>query len=137
MRTDDFNYVLPEEMIAQTPLKDRTASKMMVLDKQNGNIVHSRFYHLIEYLKPGDVLVFNNTRVLPARLYGIKEGGTAHIEVLLLKRRNLDEWSRQNESNYTGKLFSVTVNWLPKLWKNWTMADELSDFPMRVYLKPF
>ena len=92
MRTDDFNYVLPEEMIAQTPLKDRTSSKMMVLDKETGNIVHSRFYHLIEYVKPGDVLVFNNTRVLPARLYGVKEGGTAHIEVLLLKRRNLDEW---------------------------------------------
>lgn len=92
MRTDDFNYVLPEKMIAQTPLKDRTASKMMVLDKETGDIIHSRFYHLIEYLKPGDVLVFNNTRVLPARLYGIKEGGTAHIEVLLLKRRNLDEW---------------------------------------------
>ena len=92
MRTDDFNYVLPEEMIAQTPLQDRTASKMMVLNKENGELIHSRFYHLIEYLKPGDVLVFNNTRVLPARLYGIKEGGTAHIEVLLLKRRNLDEW---------------------------------------------
>ncbi|MBQ7950968.1 MAG: tRNA preQ1(34) S-adenosylmethionine ribosyltransferase-isomerase QueA [Clostridia bacterium] len=92
MRTDDFNYVLPEEMIAQTPLTDRTSSKMMVLDKETGEIVHSRFYHLIEYLNPGDVLVFNDTRVLPARLYGIKDGGSAHIEVLLLKRRNLDEW---------------------------------------------
>lgn len=92
MRTDDFDYILPEEMIAQTPLQDRTASKMMVLDKKTGSIIHSRFYHLIEYLCPGDVLVFNDTRVLPARLYGIKEGGTAHIEVLLLKRRKLDEW---------------------------------------------
>ncbi len=92
MRTDDFDYVLPEEMIAQTPLADRTSSKMMVLNKATGELVHSRFYHLIEYVKPGDVLVFNDTRVLPARLYGIKEGGTAHIEVLLLKRQNLDEW---------------------------------------------
>ena len=92
MKTDDFDYTLPEDRIAQTPLQDRTASKLMVLDKQTGTIIHSRFYHLIEYLLPGDVLVFNDTRVLPARLYGRKEGGTAHIEVLLLKRRNLEEW---------------------------------------------
>ena len=92
MKTDDFGYILPEALIAQVPLKDRTASKMMVLDPKSGNIEHKHFFDLIDYLKTGDVLVFNDTRVVPARLYGIKEGGTASIEILLLKRLKIDEW---------------------------------------------
>lgn len=92
MRTEDFNYYLPEELIAQTPLKDRTASKMMVINKQNDKIEHKHFYNLADYLKKGDVLVFNDTRVIPARLIGTKEGGTATIEILLLKRISIDTW---------------------------------------------
>lgn len=92
MRTEDFNYYLPEELIAQTPLKDRTASKMMVINRQNDEIKHKHFYDLSNYLKKGDVLVFNDTRVIPARLIGTKEGGTAAIEVLLLKRISIDTW---------------------------------------------
>jgi S-adenosylmethionine:tRNA ribosyltransferase-isomerase len=92
MKTDDFDYNLPENLIAQKPLEDRTASKMMVLQKEKNNIKDDYFYNLIDYLKKGDVLVFNDTKVIPARLYGVKENGTAKIEVLLLKRIKLDQW---------------------------------------------
>jgi S-adenosylmethionine:tRNA ribosyltransferase-isomerase len=92
MKTIDFDYNLPENLIAQKPLEDRTASKMLVLQKQDGTIKDDFFYNLIDYLKKGDVLVFNDTKVIPARLYGAKEGGTAKIEMLLLKRIKLDQW---------------------------------------------
>ena len=85
MRTDDFNFDLPEELIAQHPLEQRDHSRLLVLDKHSGSITHKRFDDILDYLVPGDVLVINNTRVIPARLFGVKEGGTAHIEVLLLK----------------------------------------------------
>ncbi|MBQ2777968.1 MAG: tRNA preQ1(34) S-adenosylmethionine ribosyltransferase-isomerase QueA [Peptococcaceae bacterium] len=85
MRTEDFNFDLPEELIAQHPLEQRDHSRLLVLDKTSGNITHKRFDDILDYLVPGDVLVINNTRVIPARLFGVKEGGTAHIEVLLLK----------------------------------------------------
>lgn len=85
MRTEDFNFDLPEELIAQHPLEQRDHSRLLVLDKQSGSIAHKRFDNILDYLVPGDVLVINNTRVIPARLFGMKEGGTAHIEVLLLK----------------------------------------------------
>ena len=92
MKTDDFDYNLPEELIAQIPLADRTTSRMMVYDRQNGNVIHKHFYNLIDYLKKDDILVFNDTRVIPARLFGVKEGGTANIEILLLKRLEIDLW---------------------------------------------
>lgn len=92
LRTDDFNYELPEELIAQTPLKDRTASKMMVIHRETGEIEDKHFYDLTDYLKKGDVLVFNDTKVIPARLMGVKEEGTAAVEVLLLKRKSIDTW---------------------------------------------
>ena len=92
MRTDDFNYELPERLIAQTPLKDRTASKMMVIHRVTGEIEHRHFYDLTNYLKKGDVLIFNDTKVIPARLLGTKEEGTATVEVLLLKRNSIDTW---------------------------------------------
>lgn len=85
MRTDDFDFDLPEELIAQHPLEQRDHSRLLVLDKHSGSIAHKRFDNILEYLVPGDVLVVNNTRVIPARLFGMKVGGTAHIEVLLLK----------------------------------------------------
>lgn len=85
MRTEDFDFILPEELIAQHPLKQRDHSRLLVLDKHTGSITHRRFDDILDYLRPGDVLVINNTRVIPARLFGVKIGGTAHIEVLLLR----------------------------------------------------
>ena len=85
MRTEDFDFDLPEELIAQHPLMQRDHSRLLVLDKTTGNIYHRRFDDILEYLRVGDVLVINSTRVIPARLFGVKKGGTAHIEVLLLK----------------------------------------------------
>ena len=92
MNVKDFDYELPEELIAQDPLEDRSASRLMVLDKHTGQIRHHRFYEIPKYLKPGDCLVLNNTKVIPARLYGVKEGTGAQIEILLLKRIEKDLW---------------------------------------------
>ena len=88
----DFYYDLPEELIAQDPLQDRSGSRLMVLDRRTGEITHKIFRDITEYLHPGDCLVINNTKVIPARLYGVKEGTEAKIEVLLLKRRENDIW---------------------------------------------
>ena len=85
MKKSDFYFDLPERLIAQHPLEQRDHSRMLVLDKTTGAITHRHFNDILEYLRPGDVLVLNNTRVIPARLFGVKKGGTAHIEVLLLK----------------------------------------------------
>lgn len=92
MNTKDFYYDLPQELIAQTPLTDRTASKLLVLDRKTKSLEHRHFFDIVEYLKPGDCLVMNNTRVIPARLYGVKEGTGGKIEFLLLKRVELDVW---------------------------------------------
>ena len=86
MDLHDFYYDLPEELIAQDPLSDRSSSRLMVLDKNTGAIEHKIFRDITEYLKPGDCLVINDTKVIPARLIGEKEGTGAAIEVLLLKR---------------------------------------------------
>ena len=92
MRTADFYYDLPEELIAQDPLLDRSSSRLMHLDKQTGEICHTDFKHIIDYLNPEDCLVINDTRVIPARLYGSKVGTDAGIEILLLKRRENNIW---------------------------------------------
>lgn len=92
MNIEDFDYHLPEELIAQTPLKDRTSSRLLVLDRQTKNVKHEHFSDIKKYLKPGDCLVLNNTKVLPARLYGIKENTGAKIEVLLLHQKEEDTW---------------------------------------------
>lgn len=92
MKTSDFYFDLPEEMIAQDPLMDRTQSKLMVLDKNNGKIEHKNFHNMIEYLNPGDCLVLNDTRVIPARLYGAREGSGGKVEILLLTRLDADRW---------------------------------------------
>lgn len=92
MKTKDFYFDLPEELIAQKPLKDRDKSRLMVVDKETGKIVHSHFYDIINFLNPGDCLVLNDTRVLPARLIGEKEDTGGKIEFLLLKRKELDTW---------------------------------------------
>ena len=92
MTTKDFYYDLPPELIAQTPLTDRSASRLLVLNKESGEISHEHFYDIPTHLKPGDCLVMNNTRVIPARLYGCKEETGGKIEFLLLKRLELDKW---------------------------------------------
>ena len=92
MKTDDFDYYLPEELIAQTPLLERTSSKLLVLDKTTGELEHKHFSNIIEYLDEGDTLVLNNTKVLPARLIGEKEETKAVIEILLLKNIENDDW---------------------------------------------
>ena len=92
MKTSDFYFDLPEELIAQVPILDRSSSKLMVLDKETGEISHKIFKDIIDYLNPGDCLVLNNTRVIPARLIGSKEGTGGKIEFLLLKRNEDDTW---------------------------------------------
>ncbi|RFU71605.1 tRNA preQ1(34) S-adenosylmethionine ribosyltransferase-isomerase QueA [Peribacillus saganii] len=92
MKVDMFDFHLPEELIAQTPLAEREQSRLMVLDKQAGTIQHEIFKNITEYIKPGDCLVLNDTKVLPARLFGSKEDTGAKIEVLLLKQEEEDTW---------------------------------------------
>lgn len=92
MKTSDFYYDLPEELIVQDPLEDRTASRLLVLDRKTGAVKHKIFSDVIDYLNKGDCLVINNTRVIPARLIGEKEGTGGKVEVLLLKRRANDVW---------------------------------------------
>lgn len=92
LKTSDFYFDLPPELIAQDPLTDRSASRLLVLDKNTGEIKHEQFRNIINYLNPGDCLVLNDTRVIPARLHGIREGTGAAIEVLLLKRKEKDVW---------------------------------------------
>ena len=91
MEVSEFNYNLPEELIAQTPIKKRDESRLMVLNREKQNIEHKTFKDILDYLQPGDCLVRNNTKVIPARLYGKKETG-ANIEFLLLKRIEGDFW---------------------------------------------
>lgn len=92
MKTEDFDYYLPEELIAQTPLEVRDSSKMMVVDRKTGDIKEQHFHDIINELKKGDTLVINDTKVLPARLYGIKEETKANIELLMLKEIKKDTW---------------------------------------------
>lgn len=92
MKVSDFDFYLPEELIAQHPLEKRDTSKLMVLDKNTGDIEHKHFHDIIDYLNEGDTLVLNNTRVMPARLIGEKEETGGKIEFLLLKRIEGDKW---------------------------------------------
>lgn len=92
MKTSDFYYDLPEELIAQTPLKDRQKSRMMVLDRKKAQVEHKIFENIVDYINPGDTLVLNDTRVIPARLFGHRLGKEEKIEVLLLKQQENDRW---------------------------------------------
>ena len=92
MKTSDFYFDLPQELIAQDPLEDRSSSRLLVLDKKTGETAHRHFYDILDYLNPGDCLVLNNTKVIPARLYGTREGTGAVIEILLLKRKENNIW---------------------------------------------
>ena len=92
LKKSDFYFDLPQELIAQDPLEDRSSSRLLVLDKDTGEISHHIFRDIIDYLHPGDCLVLNNTKVIPARLLGEREGTGGHVEVLLLKRKEADVW---------------------------------------------
>ncbi|HEY5575711.1 MAG TPA: tRNA preQ1(34) S-adenosylmethionine ribosyltransferase-isomerase QueA, partial [Clostridiaceae bacterium] len=92
MKASDFDFYLPQELIAQHPIEKRDAARLMVLDKQSGNIEHKVFRDVLDYLEEGDCLVLNDTRVLPARLFGTKEGSGGKMEFLLLKRKEKDLW---------------------------------------------
>ena len=92
MKTSDFYYELPQELIAQDPLEDRSSSRLMVLNKNNGRVSHKRFSDITKYLRAGDCLVLNNTKVIPARLLGVKEDTGAAVEVFLLKRLDANTW---------------------------------------------
>ncbi len=92
MKTSDFNFDLPKDLIAQDPLENRSASRLLVMDKNTGALEHRHFYDVVEYLNPGDCLVLNNTKVIPARLYGVREGTGASIEILLLRRKENNVW---------------------------------------------
>ncbi len=92
LRKSDFYFDLPEELIAQDPLEDRSSSRLLKLNKNTGEVTHHVFKDIVEYIRPGDCLVLNNTKVIPARLLGEREGTGAHVEVLLLKRREADVW---------------------------------------------
>lgn len=92
MKRTDFYYNLPQELIAQDPLKDRQSSRLMCLDKVSGETEHKHFYDIVDMLSEGDCLILNDTRVIPARLYGTKEGTGANIEILLLHRQENDVW---------------------------------------------
>lgn len=92
LSTKDFDYELPEDLIAQTPLKDRSSSRLLVLDRQAHTQEDTDFKHILDYLQPGDALVVNETRVIPARLFGVKEDTGGHIEVLLLKNIEGNQW---------------------------------------------
>lgn len=92
MHINDFDYELPEELIAQKPADKRDASRLLVVHRETGETEHKHFYDILEYLNEGDCLVLNNSKVLPARLYGIKEGTGAKVEFLLIKRIDGDRW---------------------------------------------
>lgn len=92
MNVDDYDFHLPEELIAQTPLADRSSSRLLMVNKENGQLAHRHFTDILEQFKPGDTLVLNDTRVIPARLFGVKEDTGAKAEVLLLKNLGGDRW---------------------------------------------
>lgn len=92
MKVSDFDFDLPESLIAQTPLEKRDTSKLMVVHRDSGEIEHKHFYDILDYLEAGDILVRNNTKVIPARLFGIKEETNGHVELLLLKELSNDTW---------------------------------------------
>lgn len=92
MKTHDFYFDLPEEQIAQTPVEPRDHSRLMTLDKRTGEVAHKHFYDIVDLLEPGDCLILNDSRVLPARVYGVKEETGAHVEFLLLENKGNDTW---------------------------------------------
>jgi S-adenosylmethionine:tRNA ribosyltransferase-isomerase len=155
MQVEDFDFHLPEELIAQTPLADRTSSKLLVLDKDTGEVTHHTFKHIVDEFQAGDCLVLNDTRVLPARLMGVKEETGANIELLLLKQTEEDVWEALvkpakrvkigtvvsfgegllraecvGEANHGGRLFKFTYDGI-----FYEILDQLGDMPLPPYIR--
>ena len=123
MKTSDFYYELPQELIAQDPLEDRSSSRLMHLNRESGEVTHGTFRDILRYLNPGDCLVINDTKVIPARLFGHKEDTGAVIELLLLKRRENDIWETLVKP---GKKAKIGTGWYletafsqERLWMWW------------------
>ena len=154
MKTDDFDFYLPEELIAQTPLEKRDSSRLLVLDKKTGDISHKHFTDIIDYMEKGDTLVLNDTKVMPARLYGVKEETSAAIEVLLLKDEGNNIWEcltrpakRIKEGTIVsfgeGKLKAVCIDVLDEGIRKFRLEykgilyeilDELGEMPLPPYI---
>ena len=154
MKTDDFDFYLPEELIAQTPLEKRDSSRLLVLDKKTGDISHKHFTDIIDYMEKGDTLVLNDTKVMPARLYGVKEETSAVIEVLLLKDEGNNIWEcltrpakRIKEGTIVsfgeGKLKAVCIEVLDEGIRKFRLEykgilyeilDELGEMPLPPYI---
>ena len=107
MKTALFDYYLPEELIAQTPVEPRDHSRLLVYNRQTKEILHKHFYDIVDFLKPDDILVVNNTKVIPARLYGEREGTHGKVELLLLKRRDLAHWDVILKPGKTARIGTV------------------------------
>lgn len=154
MKTDDFDFYLPEELIAQSPLEKRDSSRLLVLDKKTGDISHKHFTDIIDYMEKGDTLVLNDTKVMPARLYGVKEETSAAIEVLLLKDEGNNIWEcltrpakRIKEGTIVsfgeGKLKAVCIEVLDEGIRKFRLEykgilyeilDELGEMPLPPYI---
>lgn len=154
MRKSDFYYHLPEELIAQTPLEKRDSSRMLVLDKTSGKVSHSRFYNLIDYLNEGDLLVMNNSRVLPARIFGTRKDTGSSVEFLLLKQIENNKWETLvkpgkkakigTEFDFSG-IMSATVEDIGKEGVRivrfeseeniYTALDKIGQMPLPPYIK--
>ena len=111
MNVKDFYFDLPQELIAQDPLEDRASSRLLVLDRETGEVTHRKFRDILGYLNPGDCLVINDTKVIPARLIGSREGTNAKIEVLLLKRRENDIWETLVKPGKKGEAGNRDLLW--------------------------
>lgn len=154
MKKSDFYYFLPEELIAQTPIEPRDASRLLVLDKNTGNMTHTAFSSLEHYLKPGDTLVLNNTRVLPARIYGTRKDTGAVVEFVLLKQKNILVWECiagpgkkakiGHEFTFSDKLSATVTDVLPDGnriieftcdGEFFSVLDEVGQMPLPHYIK--
>lgn len=155
MKTSDFFYDLPKELIAQTPVEPRDHSRLMVLHKESGEVEHRHFYDVIDYLNPGDCLIVNDSRVLPARLYGQKEGTGGHMEFLLLQNLGNDQWetlAKPGKKAKPGAVFTFGDGKLRAVVKEvkedgnrivqffyegsfYAILDEIGQMPLPPYIK--
>lgn len=153
MKKSDFYYDLPDELIAQTPIEPRNSSRLLKLDRKTGEIIHKNFSNIFDFLKKGDCLILNNTRVLPARIYGIKENTGARVEFLLLKNLGNDTWEAlagPGKKAKTGSVFSFSEklscevlsstpegNRIIKFYCNgefFSLLDEVGQMPLPHYI---
>lgn len=155
LNIEEFDYDLPEELIAQTPLKDRDTSRLLVLNKENGELKHRHFKDIIEYINPGDTLVLNDTKVMPARLFGVKQETKAKVEMLMLTQIEGDDWEvllkpakrikvGQKLSFGEGKIEALCIKELDQGGRIMRLSydgilqerlDELGEMPLPPYIK--